>query len=112
MCFNPGVTRNHRMLLSRRILIGNLLLLAGLLALGMAPLWGLFRVQDQVQVAVDEYTELRLLQRAALHLALARTHMACDNTHSAEVTTELNAAADVLREYVGYQDEVMEGSAT
>jgi signal transduction histidine kinase len=100
------------MLLSRRILIGNLLLLLGLLALGMAPLWGLFRVQDQVQVAVDEYTELRLLQRAALHLALARTHMACDNPDSAEVTTELNAAADVLREYVGYQDEVMEGSAT
>jgi hypothetical protein len=61
------------MLLSRRILIGNLLLLTGLLALGMAPVWGLFRVMDKVQIGVDEYTELRLIQKAALHVARLKT---------------------------------------
>jgi hypothetical protein len=40
-------------MLSRRIVLRMLVLLAGLLALVAAPLWGLIRVQRQVQIAVS-----------------------------------------------------------
>lgn len=110
MWLKGAVKRDRPMLLSRRILIGNLLLLAGLLALGMAPLWGLFHVVDKVQIAVDEYTELRLIQRAALHVALAENLMVGGVVVEVpEHTEHLRAAAEVLREYIGFQRQVVEG---
>lgn len=104
------MSTNLPMLLSRRILIGSLLLLLGLLALCTVPLLGLYNVSSKVQVAVKEYTELRLIQTAALHLALAENLMISGESDVAGVRSNLQRAEEVLREYVGFQTEASEGS--
>lgn len=109
--FNLGVAKKH-MLLSRRILARNLVILGGLMALAAVPLWGLLRLHDRVRVAVDEYAELRLLERSALHVSAARGLMLAGADDPNAVATELLSAIRVLEQYARFQDIEKEGSAS
>lgn len=105
-----GCVANKRMTLSRRILLRDVTVLAGLLALGLASLWGLFRLQWKVEVAVDEYEELRLLERAALRVSAARGLVMAEPIDVPAIVHELTMAIQVLEQYEGFQHDVQEGS--
>ena len=97
-------------MLSRKIILQNLALLAGLTALGIASLVGLLRVNQQVGVAVDEYKELRLLETAALHTSAARGLLLAGTAHSPVLRSEIDAAVRTLRTFEQLQAEMQEGS--
>jgi signal transduction histidine kinase len=100
------------MLLSRRILLGNLLLLTVVLALAVASIVGLLHVRRKVNVAVYEYRELRLIKRAALHLAVATTLMPDATPDASAITQELRSAIQTLETYIGEQPQLVAGSAS
>jgi len=99
------------MTLSRKIFIRNIGLVAGVLLLSGAALTGLWRLREQVDVALDEYTELRLLATAETRALEAEVRLAAAMPDRARAADDLSRAADSLTEYLALQLEADEGSA-
>ena len=98
------------MTLSRKILLRNLALLAGVMLLGGAALAGLWRLRDQVDVALDEYAELRLLSTAEAHGIEAEGRLLAVTPDLVAARADLARAADALAQYLDLQSDAQEGS--
>jgi two-component system, NtrC family, sensor kinase len=98
------------MTLSRKIILRNLVLLLGVLLLGVASLVGLWMLRGQVDVALDEYAELRLLARAENEAQSARAAILAARPDLDAVRRDLHNAIVAMEEYVALQAEAREGS--
>jgi signal transduction histidine kinase len=97
--------------LSRKILLRNLAVLAGVMLLGGAAVAGLWRLRGHVDVAIAEYSELRLLSAAETGALEAEAHLVAAQPDAARAVEDLGRAIDALGQYLALQDEVREGSA-
>ncbi len=92
------------MTLSRRIKLRFILMTAGLSILVGALLWGLRTLHRDVNVAFDEYREVRLVERAMFRVAHAHIVLKSDKAEIAATTEELASAAGLLQKFLGFQD--------
>jgi signal transduction histidine kinase len=99
------------MTLSRKIILRSAALLLGVLMLGVASLAGLWTLYGQMDVAVDEYSELRLLEAVAVSALTARGDLLAAEPDFASVRGHLRQAVAVLARYAELQSEAQEGSA-
>lgn len=98
------------MTLSRKIFLLNVGLLIGVTLLGGAALTGLWRLSAQVEVAIDEYAELRLLSTAELGALEAQGRLLAAEPDLPRAQEDLNRGAAALDEYLALQADAREGS--
>ena len=100
------------MTLSRKIVLRNVALLVGLMLLAAASFYGALSLRRGVEVAVDEYSEMRLIQQATVGVSAARALiLAAAPDTRLELQAELGHAIDHLHQYVALQEHAHEGSA-
>ncbi|MCA9310191.1 MAG: HAMP domain-containing histidine kinase [Phycisphaerales bacterium] len=88
--------------LSRRITIANSALICAIIAIGASVALGLFALMSKVELAVDEYEEVRLLDRAsdAVDRARLRLRLRADQD---EIVADLEEAEQRMDVFVTYQ---------
>ena len=100
------------MTLSRKIVLRNVALLVGLMLLAAASIYGTLSLRRGVEVAVDEYSEMRLIQQATVGVSAARALVLAGAPDTRlELQAELGHAIDHLRQYVAFQEHAHEGPA-
>jgi signal transduction histidine kinase len=100
------------MTLSRKIVLRNLALVVGLMLLAGASFYGTLGLRRGVEVAVDEYSEMRLIQQATVGVSAARALILAGAPDTRlELQAELGSAIDHLKQYVALQQYADEGSA-
>ena len=107
------ITLQPPMTLSRKIVLRNVALLIGLTLLAAASFYGILSLRGGVEVAVDEYSEMRLIQQSTAHVSAARALLVSPAAQDSrlEIQAELSGAVAQLRQYVALQDLAHEGSA-
>jgi signal transduction histidine kinase len=98
------------MTLSRKIILRSAALLLGVLMLGLASIVGLWALREQVDVAVDEYSELRLLETVASSALVARGDLLSQEPDLGSIHGHLRRATEALVRYIELQNEAQEGS--
>jgi signal transduction histidine kinase len=98
-----GYHHGNRMSLKRKFLVRNLALVAGLLFVGAASVWGLYGLRQHVQTASYLYHELETVSDAELHLAAASGQVAAEKP-------DLNVILENLRDAMAQLEHFSSGS--
>src|SRR5689334_4837543 len=93
------------MTLSRKILLCDVALMCGLLALGVVSLCGLRALQRHQDTTTNEYAELRRVEATNVHLASALAMMQASTPDPARATSELRAALEQVQQLQVLQEE-------
>lgn len=91
--------------LRRKLLFINLVLILGLVTISAAILWGLGGLARTVSDAVDEYTELQIVEGAILHANTARLALESERAAPGDPREELNAALRALGDFRRFQHD-------
>ncbi|HZL37575.1 MAG TPA: HAMP domain-containing sensor histidine kinase [Tepidisphaeraceae bacterium] len=87
------------MTLRRKLLLMNVALLAGLLAVAAASLWGLLRQRTHVRASMAEYASLKWVELAELGVVNAKAKLHEPGATPAQAAPQLRAALKDLRTY-------------
>ena len=99
------------MTLGRKILLGNMALLVGLTAVGLASLLGLLALHHRVEDAGNEYSEHRLLDHISSHTGHSKTLLLSHDANWPALESELLDAQSDLVKFRTLQETFKEGSA-
>lgn len=98
------------MTLARKIFWKNAAVLVGMILLGVAGLVGLRALRGDVHIALDEYGELRVVERTGLHLSAAQGLMRDDHPRIEAIAAEIDAAIAQIQQFDELQKSNAEGS--
>lgn len=93
-----------RRTLSRKLILVNLILVAGVLSLGAAALWGLASVRMTLDQTTHEYDELRIIEGVLRHVTNAKTAALDDDPDPELAADEIRLALDQLSAFREFQE--------
>lgn len=89
--------------LSRKLLFTNLALVMGLLVVGVTSLWGLVGLRRSTLDAVDEYEEVRFVEKAIVHMTSARVLLKSRPPDAAAIGRSIDGAMRALKGFLAFQ---------
>jgi signal transduction histidine kinase len=101
-----------RRTLSRKLILVNLILIAGVLLLGGASLWGLASIRTTLDQTTHEYDELRIIENVLRHVTNAKTAALDDISDLQLAAAELETAIERLDTFHEFQETESTAEAT
>jgi signal transduction histidine kinase len=93
-----------RRTLSRKLILVNVILVAGVLSLGAAALWGLASVRTTLEQTTHEYDEFRIIEGVLRHVANAKSAALDDDPDPELAKGEIRLALDQLADFREFQE--------